>query len=91
MKMSKETYSKIENAINGLIDYVEDKNEIAELRKNINFVKDQFTAFCFKMFYTSCNYAKQVQGVDIHAALKSEKLHDAHIETAIKKILVAYK
>ena len=91
MKMSKETYSVIENAINGLIDYVEDKNEITELRKNINFANDQFTAFAFKMFYTSCKYAKQVQGTDILALVRNEGLNNDHIGTAIKKILVRYK
>ena len=91
MKMSKETYSKIENAINGLIDYVDDKNEIIDLRKNIDFAKDQFTSFVFKMFYTSCNFAKKMQGVDILSEIKKEGLHDSHIETALKKILISYK
>ncbi len=91
MKMSKETYSHIEMAIKGLRDYCSDSNEFNKLRESIPYKNDQFVSFVWKIYYISKNYYKQNFGIDLHSLVSSEGLQDSHIESALKKILVAYK
>jgi hypothetical protein len=91
MKMSKATYNHIEMAINGLRDYCSDSNEFNKLRESILYKNDQFVSFVWKIYFSSKNYYKSVCNIDLHSLVSSEGLKDSHIESALKKILVAYK
>jgi hypothetical protein len=91
MKMSKNTYSHIETAIKGLKDYCSDSNEFNKLRDSVPYVKDQFISFIWKVYYASKNYYKITFNIDLNALIRNEGLSDSHIETALRKILKAYK
>jgi hypothetical protein len=91
MKMSQNTYTHIETAIKGLRDYCSDSNEFNKVRDSVPYVKDQFTSFIWKIYYASKNYYKSTCNIDLNTLIRNEGLSDSHIETALKKILKAYK
>lgn len=77
MKMSKELFDKLADAINKIMEF-RSLEEIQEHRQNVKFVKSQFIAFCRSMFHAS--------KFDV-TKLYNAGLHDIHIETALKRIL----
>lgn len=82
MKMSEKIFGELADAI----DVVMSKNSlrvITEHRQNVNFVKNQFIAFCWSMFHAS-KFDKTHRNI-------YDTLDDSHIETALKRILADFK
>lgn len=77
MKMSKELFDKLADAIDGVMEKYSLKI-VTGHRQNINFVDNQFIAFCWSMFHASKFDYRE---------LYDAGLHDIHIETALKRIL----
>lgn len=79
MKMSKELFGKLADAIDGVMEKYSLKI-VTGHRQNINFVSvdNQFIAFCWSMLKASGFDCRELYDVG---------LHDSHIETALKRIL----
>ena len=77
MRMSKKTFGELADAIDAVMEKYSLK-KITEHRQNVKFVKSQFIAFCWSMFYKS-KFNIMV--------LYADGLNDIHIETALKRIL----
>ena len=77
MKMSKTTFGELCDSIDSVMS-ARSLKTIIEHRQNVKFVKDQFIAFCWSMFYASGYNCKH---------LYDSGLDDSHIETALKRIL----
>lgn len=80
--MSTETYSMIASEFATL--EAAHKEELKEYRTTVRFVKDQFISFIWSVYW-------KIQTEEIRVAVNSEDLYDAHIETALKKIMKEYK
>ena len=77
MKISNELFDELCGAIDSVLSRVSLK-VITEHRQNVKYVKSQFVAFCWSIFYASkFDYKK----------LYDSGLNDSHIETALKRIL----
>lgn len=77
MKMKKQTFDELHNAIDKVLSHYSSET-VKKCRQNIKFVDNQFISFCWHMFYVSKFDCKR---------LYAEGLHDDHIETALKHIL----
>ena len=81
MKMSKELYTEIKQAIDGVVEQ-HGIDRVKEHRRSVKFAINQFISFCWSMFHAS-NFE--------YRKCYDEKLDDVHIETALKRILSDYK
>lgn len=83
MKISKEVYKTLENAINNTLSQFPE-SDIIEARKTVKFVNNQFISFCWLVLHKT---------VSAHQELRDllNNYLDSHIETAIKKILIKYQ
>jgi len=86
MKMNKDLYDFWDIAINETIFSV-GKSETIKFRKNVNFVNDQFRAFCFGVF----QLANRQNNYQLSDMAYKQNLNDEHFFTALKKILKDYK
>ena len=82
MKMKYEHYDTLYKSINEVVANV-GLTEVKEFRKTVKFVDNQFTAFVWVIW-------RQATDQDFRTELY-KYLNDAHVETALKKILSAYK
>ncbi len=82
MKMTSKTYGELANAIDKIMSKYSLKI-IAERRRTVKFVKNQFIAFCWLMFHES-------KFGETHRKMY-DTLDDSHIETALKRILSDFK
>jgi hypothetical protein len=89
MKMSKETYNKLESGMNVVINHFGD-DEVTELRHTIGYMNDQFISFIWQMYRIVTEHPV-VGDRAIKEAVRSEGLNDSHLETALKKILKRWK
>lgn len=78
MKMSKELFRELCDAIDNNVISKHSLKKITEHRQNVPFVKDQFVSFCWDIFH-GCK-------IDYNKFYDSG-LNDCHIETALKRIL----
>jgi hypothetical protein len=77
MKMSKELFGELSDAIDGVLSSTS-LGAMINYRNNVKFVKDQFISFCWGVFHASkTDYSK----------FYDAGLYDSHIETALKRIL----
>ncbi|KKL19485.1 hypothetical protein LCGC14_2464970 [marine sediment metagenome] len=77
MKMSKKQFGLLADSINSVLSKHSLK-VIANHRTQVHYVKCQFVAFCWSIFYASKFDCKK---------LYAAGLDDSHIETALKRIL----
>ena len=82
LKMKYDHYDTLYKSVNKVVVNV-GLTEIKEFRKTVKFVDNQFTAFVWVIW-------RQATDQDFRTELY-KYLNDAHIETAMKKILEAYK
>lgn len=85
-KMKQEHYEVLSNSINEVIfqgGMVEGIKRTKQFRKEVKYINDQFVAFVWSMFRTATDQ-------DFRRELY-KYLNDAHVETALMKILEAYK
>ena len=86
MKMTKKLFERFEAAINETIREVGNAAALSH-RRDVSFVNDQFTAFCWSVY----KVANKRLGFTLGDAAYDEGLNDSHMLTAIKKILADYK
>ena len=86
MKMNKDLYDFWDIAINETLVSV-GKTETIKYRKNVNFVNDQFKAFCFGVF----DLSNRQNNYQLSKIAYKQGLNDNHFFTALKKILKDYK
>ena len=77
MKMTKETFGKLSDAIDVVMSRYSLK-VVLDHRHDVKYVKDQFISFCWSMFHAT--------KLDYQIFYK-QGLNDNHIETALKRIL----
>ena len=77
MKMPENLFGELCDAIDKVLS-AHSLKTITEHRNKVKYVKSQFVAFCWSIFYAS--------KFDINKMYKAG-LHDTHIETALKRIL----
>ena len=81
-RMRKEHYNTLQKSVNEVVVNV-GLTEIKEFRKTVKFIDNQFTAFVWVLWR---NATDQEFRTELY-----KYLNDAHVETALKKILSAYK
>lgn len=86
MKMNKDLYDYWDIAINETLSSV-GKIETIKYRKSVNFVNDQFKAFCFGVF----QLANKQNNYQLSELAYKQNLNDENFYTALKKILKDYK
>ena len=77
MKMPKDLFDELCEAMDGVLS-AHSLTTIVNHRNNIKYIKSQFYAFCWSMFYAS--------KFDV-MKLYNAGLNDEHILTALKRIL----
>ena len=83
MKMKIEHYQELEKCINNELALYREET-IKEYRETIPYVNNQFVSFCWYIF-------NGVTGKSDYLRELMNNYFDAHIETAIKKILKNYE
>ncbi len=78
MKMSKETFGRLANAIDVVMS-AHSLETIKKHRQTVKFVNNQFISFCWSMFHAS-KFGQTDREI-------YNTLNDSHIETALKRIL----
>ena len=84
-KMKEEHRKTLEKSINEVLfqNGLEGLDKVREFRRTVPYANDQFTSFCWAIW-------RMATDQDFRSELYTY-LNDKHVETALKRILEAYK